>query len=134
MRTRAAAALQKVLTFQDVRTRLEDVAPSTVAPLVGLLRLESSSKSKYQREGHNAGMEAARSTGETSPEQELRQPQRRLEGGGLHLEDHEQEHRKERPYGGWVNDEADFAEASRTRCQRGSKVTCYSRSCLCGGS
>lgn len=44
MRTRAAAALQKVLTFQDVRERVADVSPFAVAPLVELLRQEGSSK------------------------------------------------------------------------------------------
>lgn len=38
MRTRAAAALQKALTFQDVRARVRDVGPSAVMSLVELLR------------------------------------------------------------------------------------------------
>lgn len=46
MRTRAAAALHKVLTFQDVRGRVADATPSVVASLVGLLRQEGSFRSR----------------------------------------------------------------------------------------
>lgn len=45
MRTRAAAALHKVLTFQDVRARVADT-PSIVASLVGLLRQQDVSRSR----------------------------------------------------------------------------------------
>lgn len=57
MKTRAAAALQKILTFQDVRARVEDVSPSAVAPLVELLRQE---KAARQTEGQrHGGLEGA---------------------------------------------------------------------------
>lgn len=57
MKTRAAAALQKVLTFQDVRARVEDVSPSAVAPLVELLRQEKAARqAEAQR---RSGLEGA---------------------------------------------------------------------------
>lgn len=44
MRIRAAAALQKALTFQDVREGVADAIPSAVAPLVELLKRKASTK------------------------------------------------------------------------------------------
>lgn len=44
MRVRAAAALQKALTFQDVREGAAGVIPSAVAPLVELLKRKASTK------------------------------------------------------------------------------------------
>ena len=44
MRIRAAAALQKALTFRDVREGVADVIPSAVAPLVEILRRNALTK------------------------------------------------------------------------------------------
>lgn len=44
MRARAAAALQKALTFQDVREGVAEEIPSAVAPLVELLTRKASTK------------------------------------------------------------------------------------------
>lgn len=41
MRTRAAAALHKALTFQDVRDKVKDVSPTAVWSLVELLRQDN---------------------------------------------------------------------------------------------
>ncbi|CAB1096090.1 unnamed protein product [Ectocarpus sp. CCAP 1310/34] len=46
MRTRVAAALQKMLMFQDVRASVMDATPSVVAPLVGLLQHPKGASSK----------------------------------------------------------------------------------------
>lgn len=51
MRTRVAAALQKILMFQDVRARVADATPSVVAPLVGLLQHPKGASSKKRGRG-----------------------------------------------------------------------------------
>ncbi|CAM9284004.1 unnamed protein product, partial [Ectocarpus fasciculatus] len=51
MRTRVAAALQKMLMFQDVRARVADATPSVVAPLVGLLQHPKEASSKKRGRG-----------------------------------------------------------------------------------
>lgn len=44
MQVRAAAALQKALTFQNVREGVTDATPSAVAPLVELLKRKGSTE------------------------------------------------------------------------------------------
>lgn len=119
MRTRAAAALQKVLTFQDVRTRVEDVAPSTVAPLMSLLKEGGSSKAG----DHRAEVAAVGvSTEATSREGGLRQLQPRRERGRTHPKDRGRRQLKAQSHGGWVGEGDDGAGASKTEFQHGNKV------------
>lgn len=110
MRTRAAAALHKVLTFQDVRTRVGDIAPSTVTPLVRLLRQDGSSEEKKRQAARDREHAAA---ARRSPEEvsELRHVRVRREGGQS----------KEPSRGGWVGEGGEVAEAVGR--PGGSKVT-----------
>lgn len=87
MRTRAAAALHKVLTFQDVRTRVGDVAPSTVAPLVRLLRQDGSSDKGRQAARDRSPATAAAPPETKSDRGELQQPQRCGELHGILVND-----------------------------------------------
>lgn len=122
MRTRAAAALHKVLTFQDVRRRVEDVAPSTVPPLVRLLRQDGSSKTQMQ-----AARCRVKTLGATSSEGELRQPRRK--GRRMHPEEHEHKHLKEQPRGAWLAGEGDSGVEAGD--QNDGMVMLYPRHCSC---
>lgn len=76
MRTRVAAALQKMLMFQDVRASVADATPSVVAPLVGLLQHPKGASSKKRGRGSPEQSGSTRREGKQGHQQEKKKHHR----------------------------------------------------------
>ncbi|CAN0029475.1 unnamed protein product, partial [Ectocarpus sp. 13 AM-2016] len=76
MRTRVAAALQKMLMFQDVRASVADATPSVVAPLVGLLQHPKGASSKIGGWGSPEQSGSTRREGKEGHQQEKKKHHR----------------------------------------------------------
>jgi len=94
MRTRAAAALQKVLTFQDVRERVADVAPSAVAPLVELLQQDCSSKQNHHESGQPTEVPPTSNRRGDASGQAFVEQNPRADVGVLFQQEHDMDQRK----------------------------------------
>ncbi|CAN0071552.1 unnamed protein product [Ectocarpus sp. 4 AP-2014] len=82
MRTRVAAALQKMLMFQDVRASVADATPSVVAPLVGLLQHPKGASSKKRGRGSPEQSGSTRREGKQGHQQEKKKHHRGVRRAG----------------------------------------------------